>query len=455
MNDYLVHTRCGPVQGTAGKEAGVAVFKGIRYATAGRWEYPAPVTGWPGVYNATQFGACSYQPRAFYDEAQVPEKAFYYNEFRKGEHYAYSEDCLFLNIWAPENAQNAPVLFYIHGGGFKGGCGHEKHFSGEAYCCQGVIVVTCNYRLGPMGFCCLPQLKEEAGHTGNYGLFDQLCALDWVRANIAAFGGDAGRITIAGQSAGAMSVQQLCVSPLTEGKFAGAMMLSGGGASKMMSAKPAEEAYPFWQELARRLGGESLAALRAVEPAQLFEAYNALCKQSKNAMAANGPVLDGVLLTQTADEAAKAGKQRAVPYLMGSTSEDIFPPVIFKMAKGWARLQADQGRPKSYQYFFSRQLPGDDKGAWHSADLWYMFGTLAESWRPFTPWDYTLSKAMVNYFTNFIKTGNPNSLDLPAWPPMEKGQNQVMRFDDKEMHMGGVSMLKLTKTMLTRPAVGE
>lgn len=455
MNNYLVHTPCGSVQGCQGKEAGVAVFKGVRYATADRWTYPKQVTAWSGIYNATQFGACSYQPRAFYNEDEVPEKAFYYNEFRRGEHYNYSEDCLFLNIWAPENAKHAPVLFYIHGGGFKGGCGHEKHFSGESYCRRGVIVVTCNYRLGPLGFCCLPQLKEEAGHTGNYGLFDQLCALEWVRDNIAAFGGDVNRITIAGQSAGAMSVQQLCVSPLTKDKFAGAMMLSGGGVSSMMGAKPAAGAYPFWQSLTQRLGKESLAELRAVAPARLFEAYNALCQESKHAMAATGPVLDGVLLTQTADKTAKAGEQRAVPYLMGSTSEDIVPPVVFKMAKGWARLQSEQNKPKSYTYFFCRQLPGDENGAWHSSDLWYMFGTLSNSWRPFTDWDKKLSDTMVDYFSNFVTTGNPNSAGLPDWLPMEKGQRKVMRFGDREIHMGGVSMGKLTHTMLTKPAVGE
>ena len=232
IQDYRVQTPCGLIQGAEGKEEGVAVFKGIRYAKAGRWEYPGQVTHWEGVYDAGSFGACSFQPRAFYNEEEVPEKAFYYREFRKGETYTYSEDCFFLNIWAPVESRDAPVLFYIHGGGFKGGCGHEKHFSGEAYCKRGIILVTCNYRLGPLGFCCLPELETEAGHTGNYGLYDQLCALQWVYDNIAAFGGDPGRITIMGQSAGAMSVQQLCVSPLTRGLISGAVMLSGGGVSR-------------------------------------------------------------------------------------------------------------------------------------------------------------------------------------------------------------------------------
>ena len=207
MKNHFVHTPCGPVQGAAGGADGVSVFRGIRYATAGRWEYPRQVTHWDGVYDAANFGACSFQPRAFYNEEDVPEKAFYYNEFRRGEHYDYNEDCLFLNIWAPDDAKNAPVLFYIHGGGFLGGCGHEKHFDGTAWCKKGVVAVTINYRLGPMGFLCLPELAARDGHTGNYAMFDQMAALCWVRDNIAAFGGDPGQVTLMGQSAGAMSVQ--------------------------------------------------------------------------------------------------------------------------------------------------------------------------------------------------------------------------------------------------------
>lgn len=176
----------------------------LRYATAGRWEYPKQVTSWEGVYDATSYGNCSYQPRAFYNEEENLKKIFYYNEFRKGESYTYSEDCLFLNIWTPESAtadSRLPVIFYIHGGGFTGGCGHEKHFDDPVWPTKGVMAVTINYRLGPMGFLCLPELTAEAGHSGNYGLYDQLCAMKWVKDNISAFGGDPEKITIMGQSA--------------------------------------------------------------------------------------------------------------------------------------------------------------------------------------------------------------------------------------------------------------
>ena len=145
--DYRVNTPCGPLRGTAGRLPGIAAYKGIRYARAGRWEYPVQVTSWEGEYDASRYGNCCYQPRAFYDEAQAPEKAFYYREFRQGEHYDYSEDCLFLNIWTPENARigdGLPVIVYIHGGGFTGGCGHEKHFDGPVWPLHGVIAVTIN-----------------------------------------------------------------------------------------------------------------------------------------------------------------------------------------------------------------------------------------------------------------------------------------------------------------------
>ena len=224
-------TPCGVISGTACQWPGIAAYKGIRYATAGRWEFPIPVTHWDGVYDATQYGACCYQPRSFYNEAEMPEKAFYYKEFRLGETYTYSEDCLFLNIWTPADAgpeSKLPVIFYIHGGGFNGGCGHEKHFDGPEWPTNGCVAVTINYRLGPLGFVCLDALQQEAGHTGNYALFDQLTALQWVRANIAAFGGDADNITLCGFSDGGRMAAALAGSPLFRERFQKAVAISGG-----------------------------------------------------------------------------------------------------------------------------------------------------------------------------------------------------------------------------------
>ena len=143
--EYIIDTPCGKIKGVKGRIENTIAFKGIRYATASRFEYPTLITKWDGIYDATHYGNCSYQPRSFYNEEEVKEKAFYYNEFRKGETYTYSEDCLFLNIWVHEDVKcddKLPVLIYIHGGGYTGGCGHEKHFDGPAWVNKGVIGVT-------------------------------------------------------------------------------------------------------------------------------------------------------------------------------------------------------------------------------------------------------------------------------------------------------------------------
>ena len=149
--EKIIRIPCGEIKGTDCRLDGVIAFKGIRYATAGRWEYPTQVTEWEGVYDATSYGNCCYQPRSFYNEEENLKKIFYYNEFRKGESYNYSEDCLFLNVWVPEDAtpqSKLPVIVYIHGGGYTGGCGHEKHFDDPIWPTRGVIAVTINYRLG-------------------------------------------------------------------------------------------------------------------------------------------------------------------------------------------------------------------------------------------------------------------------------------------------------------------
>ena len=450
--NYIVNTPCGALQGTAGRLPGTAAYKGIRYATAGRWEYPQQVTGWDGVYDATAYGACCYQPRAFYNEEENLKKVFYYNEFRKGESYTYSEDCLFLNVFAPDSAKEGdrlPVLIYIHGGGFTGGCGHEKHFDGPVWPTKEVIGVTLNYRLGPLGFACLPQLKNEAGFTGNYGLFDQLTAIHWVRDNIAAFGGDPDNMTIMGQSAGAMSVQQHCLSPLSAGLFHRAVMSSGGGVSKILAAAPAEKHYEFWQKAMENAGCKDLAQFRAISPAQLFKVW----EQTKKELRTPGsfPCIDGRLVVGTGADLLSAGRQHHIPYLAGITSEDMMPPILHSMAKKWCAAQNGKG----YVWHFDRQLPGDEHGAWHSADLWYWFGTLPNCWRPMKEKDYALSEQMVDYLCSFVRSGDPNGGDRPRWLPSSKGQPRVLTLGEQETAMRKPSLLKMIHTMFTNKAVGE
>ena len=441
--NYIVNTPCGPVQGCPGRVSGTVAYKGIRYATAGRWEYPVQVTGWEGTYDATHYGHCSYQPRAFYDEELNEKKYFYYNEFRKGESYTYSEDCLFLNIFTPDTAkegQKLPVILYIHGGGYTGGCGHEKHFDGPVWPTQGVIGVTINYRLGPMGFVYLPELVEEAGHAGNYALYDQMTAISWVRDNIAFFGGDPDNITIMGQSAGAMSVQLQCESPLTEGMFRKAVMSSGCGMGGMMASSP-EKSGTFWKAVMERCGCTTVEEFRAVSPEKLFEVWQQAKKDVKGGAAAATPVKDGIFIPEKP-------VAKAIPYMAGCTSQDMAPPVLYHLAKNWCSKSAEP----SYAWYFDRQLPGDNHGAWHSSDLWYWFGTLPNCWRPMEEQDYALSRQMVTYLCNFATQGVPSGLGYPTWKAAGK---QAMILGEKPTHIGNPSLAKMVGTMLTNKAVGE
>lgn len=435
----IISTPCGEIKGTSSD--GVVDFRGIRYATCKRWTYPEIVTQWEGVYDATAYGNCSYQPRAFYNEEENPGKIFYYNEFRKGETYTYDEDCLFLNIRTPENVttdSKLPVLVYIHGGGFTGGCGHEKHFDGPVWAKKGVISVTVNYRLGPMGFICLPELKAEAGHTGNYGLFDQITAIRWVKDNISAFGGDGDKITIMGQSAGAMSVQHLCQSNLTDGLFRSAVMSSGVGMGSFMTSTP-EKKYDFWKEVMKNTGAKTLEEFREVPPEILFREW----KKVKGSAMSAVPVKDGILIKDGA-------KPKNIPYMVGSTSHDMAPAVLYFLTKSWAKKNG------AYMWMFGRMLPGDDKGAWHSSDLWYWFGTLKNCWRPMEKTDYLISEDMTDYLCNFVKNGNPGGDDknLLVWDKC-KSNKDVMSFGDAVSSNGKLKMSKLIYNTLTTKPVGE
>ena len=444
--EYIVKTPCGEIKGCKGKNEGTAAYKGIRYATAGRWEYPIKVTSWEGVYDATQYGACSYQPRSFYNEEENLKKIFYYNEFRKGETYAYSEDCLFLNVFTPENAKegdNLPVIVYIHGGGFTGGCGHEKHFDEPVWCAQNVIGVTLNYRLGPLGFACFSELKEKDGHTGNYGLYDQMTAICWVKDNISAFGGDSENITIMGQSAGAASVQLQSTSPLTKGLFQKAIMSSGCGLGGMMTGGE-EKSCEFWKQVMERSGCNSIEEFKKLDAEELFKQWQSAKKEIKGGNAATFPIKDGVFSVDGAEP-------HDIPYIAGSTSEDMAPPILQSMSRKWISKRATAG----YTWYFDRQLPGDDNGAWHSSDLWYWFGTLSNCWRPMEKKDYDLSEQMVSYLCNFAKNGNPNGENLPEWKPSDREQKKVLILGEKETSMRRPNSLKMIYTMLTNKAVGE
>ena len=437
---HLRITRCGPVRGIAGAAEGVSAYLGIRYARAGRWQYPELTGAWQGNYDAAHYGPCCIQQRTLQPEDKSG-RPFYYHEFREGLSYTYSEDCQYLNIWATDSAKNAPVLVYLHGGAFIGGSAQEKCFDGSALAKLGLVVVTVNFRLGVFGYAAIPELAVRDGHTGNYGMYDALAALQWVQANIADYGGDPAKVTLMGQSAGARMVQLLCLSPLAKGLVHRAVLCSGGGQIGLFGRqKRTEELYPLWQRVREASGAKSLEELAALPAETLQAAFGRCIAADFPAMqAACSPAADGVLLPLIIEEAVAQKQWLDIPYLIGSTSEDLTAGDLCRAAQNWPAAAC-------YRYHFSRQLPGVDSGAFHSADLWYWFGTLGNAWRPFTDWDRQLSGRMMQYLAAFAASGAPAADGLPVWPEAHcAGGQEMLCFGDTAVEFGSIDPASLSK----------
>ncbi len=365
-----------------------------------------------------------------------------------------SEDCLYLNIWTPDGAEadaKLPVGFYIHGGAFMGGAGSEMEFDGEAYAKRGVILVTINYRCGIFGFLAHPWLAAESkdGLCGNYGTLDQIAALAWVRENISAFGGDPENITIFGQSAGAMSVQTICSSPITKGMFARAIMQSGGSYGVgLHSDVPMEEAMQDGTEIVESMNIHSLQELREIPAQKLMEQFDAY--MGKKIAEAGGfenvrlpmiPCIDGYVLEQGYYATMDQGKLHNIPYIIGSNSEDIGCVskeeqaagkfgMLYEGSLAFARKEEEVHNNPPYVYYFTRQMPGDEAGAFHSSELWYVFGTLKRCWRPLVDGDFALSDRMLDCWTNFMKNGNPGAAGAAGeWRKCTAENPFVMKFD--------------------------
>lgn len=442
MSLSTVTTQYGKVEGI--QENGYTVFKGIPYAKPPvgdlRWREPKEPDPWEGIYKADSFPCKSMQeslPSPFYDK-----------EFRNTGAFsvAASEDSLYLNIWTPAGnaGENLPVIFYIHGGAFMGGHGGEMEFDGESYCKKRTILVTINYRLNIFGFLAHPWFVEEDEHhvAGNYGILDQIAALKWVYHNIRSFGGDPDNITIMGQSAGAMSVQTLISSPLTGNMIAKAIMQSGGGYDNGMNDDmKMEDALSYGQTFVELTGARSVEELRNKTPEELFAALKPfmgeMMKSGKGLVFK--PNIDGYVLEEYYDRLTEKGAVKQIPYLLGSNKNDIFieksdadAGLESKLYQGcihFSHKLQQAGQDPAYVYFFKRQLPGDDAGAFHSAELWYMFGTLGRCWRPLTEEDHTLSDSMVDFWINFSRTGNPDPDGNTIWKPCTTENSFVMEFD--------------------------
>jgi para-nitrobenzyl esterase len=398
--------------------AGVMVFRGIPYAAPPvgdlRWRPPQPPIHWTGVRPASQLGHNCVQHQPYGD----------IDPFAAG----ISEDCLFLNVWTNSldtRASRRPVLVWIHGGGFWAGFGGEERHNGAPLAKKGAVVVTLNYRLGPFGFLAHPALAAESPHhtAGNYGLLDQIAALQWVRRNIARFGGDPSRVTIFGESAGGFSVGSLIASPLAKGLFQRAILESGTGIGAGVSSRDDARAVALRFADSLRVygvGPDAIAHLRALSPDTVLAASLHLGPPSAPAFY---PVVDGWVLPHAVDSALASGAANLVPVIAG-TNRDEGDEWMGAPTRTFARLVSARGVP-TYLYMFSRV--GDDsanraRGAYHSAEITFVFG------RPHplqpsagsTPYDSTVAEAMSDYWVAFATSGDPNGPPTvgkwPRWP---------------------------------------
>ncbi|MGN0457901.1 MAG: carboxylesterase family protein [Eubacterium sp.] len=441
MNYISIKTKCGDIKGLDQEDC--YEFRGIKYADAKRWEYPVEIKQWQGEYDATHFGECAIQHRAYEDDATV--NAFYHREFRKGLKFTYSEDCQFLNIYAPKNALKCPVLIYIHGGSYTGGSANEGHICGTKYAQNGVIFVSLNYRLGAFGFCSHPQIRNSEGICGNFGLYDQLTAISWVRNNIEAFGGDADSITLMGQSAGAMSVDILISSPMCKDWFKGAVLMSGGGIQRAV-ARPLtpEKTEKFWSNIMQNANASSMQELKNADARTVYEAWKKECKENKLSALLTLPVYDGKLVTKAS---FNMNTIPAMPKIIGITNCDMVPAVLEILAKKWVKKDKHSN---DFVYLFDRDLPGDNKGAWHSADLLYAFSTLDFNWRSFEEIDYKISVQLYKSICAFAKNANPNCDEIPNWKP---GTEEIMVFSESTKSMPFPTKRLIENTFSNRGSV--
>ena len=477
-----VKTASGTVRGV--KNGDVAAFKGIPYAAPPvgefRWRPPQPVKPWKDVRDASK------------DCADCPQRAW------PGSTAVQSEDCLFLNVWAPVNATNKsklPVMVWIHGGGFTGGSGSGPGSAGDAFAKQGVILTTINYRLGRLGHFAHPALSKENPEEfkGSYAYMDQIAALKWIKDNIASFGGDPNNVTIFGFSAGGVSVHSLLTIPSAKGLFQKAIGESSGGRDGVLTGRPIskDNADPLYTVSAETIGinfarkhkiqstdASALAKLRSLSVEQIVDGGQEA--DSAGLRIYSGPILDGKLVTETAESAYKAGREPNVPLIIGNCSAEIggpfvsnaktkeelfasfgefeaeaksaydpegnksFDEVITKFNTDWvwgepARFTARAfvaKRAPSYIYQFGYVPPAMRErarfGAGHGSEVSFVFNTLNARWGnpgEATAEEKELARIMNSYWANFAKTGNPNGKGLPNWPQYDSQKEEIIDVD--------------------------
>jgi len=455
-----IHTASGVVEGVRSADKKVAVFEGIPFAAPPvgklRWQAPQPVAAWEGVRKATAFGPRCMQAPIYSDMI-----------FRDP---GPTEDCLYLNVWTPANSAEAklPVMAWIYGGGFAAGAASEPRQDGSKLAEKGVVVVSMNYRLGVFGFFAHPELtKESPEHaSGNYGLLDQAAALKWVQKNITAFGGDPGNVTIFGESAGSISVSAQMASPLSKNLIKRAIGESGSMFMLIAPTIALEKAEQQGIRFTAAVGAANLDALRAMPAKELLDD-----SQQQRSKFRFWPIVDGYFLPEQPKDIYAAGKQARVALLAGWNTDEQSADAFFgkqpeamesyaarvkalygehadevlklypagnemqmKQSAGalagdrfiaystwrWIEDQIKTGDSAVYRYHFEQAPPQPagmtSRGAYHSADIEYVFETLDSKNLPWTDADRKLSDIISSYWTNFAKNGNPNGQGLPKWP---------------------------------------
>lgn len=438
----VLETACGTVRGVESR--GCRAFLGLPYAHAERFAYAVPVTAWEGELDATGFGFSCPQNRAVHEHLENPTRRFYKREFREGCVFRYDEDCLNLNIYTPLNAEGCPVILFFHGGGFDSGMNCESPFDGAALAARGIVTVFANYRVGVLGYLTHEEIQRQYGRDGNFGLDDQLTAVRWVRRHIADFGGDGDRLTLLGQSAGAISIQYLCLNPDNAGLFRRAAMLSGAGLfPRFALPRRAADTHAYWEQFMGLAGCKTLDELRAAPLERLFDAVEAIKTLRRDGTYHTMPVVDGVLIPAPVDELIKHPLK--LDYWIGFTNTDMFAPIMAFIGCRFARQNG------AWVYLFDLDAPGDQNGAFHSADLRYIFETLDGSWRPYGARDREAAAQLGAYLANFARSGDPNGADLPRWTKAGPGSGApVLRFGSDATAMGRVNYGKLARNFLTK-----
>jgi para-nitrobenzyl esterase len=467
-------TANGIVEGVVSPDGKVRTFKGIPYATPPigslRWKPPQPVKPWKGVLKTVAYPKRAMQGRIFSDMIFNDEGP--------------SEDCLYLNLWMPENhpERKLPVMVWIHGGGFAAGSSSEPRQDAGNLSKKGVMVVSFNYRLGVFGFLALPELTKESEHnaSGNYGLLDQVAALQWVKDNIAVFGGDPDNVTIFGESAGSYSVSALMASPLAQGLFKRAIGESGALFKLDRPSKSRSEAEKTGTEFAEKaFGTTSLEKLRAILAQKILDAALKVPRESFS------QDIDGYFLPTDCNSIFTAGKQSHIALLAGWNKDEgnyknffandkptvenyvtrartllgsnsdlflkVFPAANDDEAKRaaqdfegdqfiaystwkWIEMQLKTGESPVYRYEFDQTLPFPiEPSAPHASEIEYVFTVLSSRDLPWRQEDYKVSELMATYWTNFAKTGDPNGADLPHWPEYNSSDGYQV------MHIGGIN----------------